>query len=247
VNWINLIQKLVNKLMRLNKYLAHSGVASRRESDRLIQEGMVTINGQVVINPAAQVVNNDEVNFDGRIVSPPKGTIVYMLNKPKNVITTTRDTHGRKTVLDFVPSQRRLFPIGRLDKDTTGLILITDNGELANYLMHPKNKIPRFYKIEIEGRLSQKEIAKVKKGVFIGDGEFGRGMIEKQTTNKTHSTIQIKLQEGKKREVRRIFNFLGKKVYSLHRYQIGNLRIRNLPMGQFRELDEKETMKLRLN
>jgi len=233
--------------MRLNKYLARSGIASRRESDRLIQEGMVTINGQVVINPATQVTDNDEVSFDGRIVSPSKDTLVYMLNKPRNVITTTRDTHGRKTVLDFVPSQRRLFPIGRLDKDTTGLILITDNGELANYLMHPKNKIPRFYKIEIEGRLSQKEMTKVKKGVFIGDGEFGRGVIEKQTTRKTRSIITIKLQQGKKREVRRIFDFLGKEVYLLHRYQYGTLRIGNLANGQYRVLTKKEIKKLQAN
>ncbi len=129
--------------MRLNKYLAKSGVASRRESDRLIQEGTVTVNNQVTIDPAYQVQENDEITFDGKVLTIKEKTVVYMLNKPKNVITTARDTHGRKTVLDFIPSNRRLFPIGRLDKDTTGLILITDNGEFANYLMHPKNRIPR--------------------------------------------------------------------------------------------------------
>ena len=226
--------------MRLNKYLAKSGVASRRESDRLIQEGTVTVNGQVMTDPAYQVQGNDKITFDGKAITPQEKTVVYMLNKPKNVITTARDEYGRKTVLDLVPSNRRLFPIGRLDKDTTGLILITDNGELANYLMHPKNRVSRFYEVEIEGSLNSKEIAKVKKGIFIGDGEFGRGVIEKQITRKTRSIIIIRLQQGKKREVRRIFYFLGKKVYTLHRFQYGTIKLGNLQYGQWRGLTEKE-------
>ena len=231
---------MMDKLMRLNKYLAQSGVASRRESDRLIQEGTVTVNGQVMLDPAYQVQADDDVRFDGKLLIPQEKTVVYMLNKPKNVITTARDEFGRKTVLDLVPSNRRLFPIGRLDKDTTGLILITDNGELANYLMHPKNRIPRYYELEIEGKLNSKEIAKIKKGIFIGDNEFGRGVVEKQATRKTRSIITIRLQQGKKREVRRMFYFLGKKVYTLHRFQYGSLKIGDLKIGQWRGLTQKE-------
>ena len=230
--------------MRLNKYLAESGVPSRRESDRLIQEGTVTVNGQVMIDPAYQVRENDEVTFDGKVLTPQEGTVVYMLNKPKNVITTARDEYGRKTVMDLIPSNRRLFPIGRLDKDTTGIILITDNGELANYLMHPKNRVSRFYESEIEGQLNPKEIAKIKKGIFIGDGEFGRGEILKQVTRKTRSTITICLQQGKKREIRRIFYSLGKKVYSLHRFQYGTMVLGNLQPGQWRGLTQKEVNSL---
>ncbi len=226
--------------MRLNKYLAQSGVASRRESDRLIQEGTVMVNDQVMIDPAYQVQENDHVTFDGKLLKPQENTVVYMLNKPKNVITTAQDTHGRKTVLDLIPSNRRLFPIGRLDKDTTGLILITDNGELANYLMHPKNRVPRLYEAEIEGHLNSKEIAKIKKGIFIGDGEFGKGEIVKQITRKTRSIITIRLQQGKKREIRRIFYFIGKKVFSLHRFQYGTIKIGDLQSGQWRGLTQKE-------
>jgi len=226
--------------MRLNKYLAKSGVASRRESDRLIQEGTVTVNGRVVIDPAYQVQENDSIKFDGQLLEPQEKNVVYMLNKPKNVITTARDEFGRKTVLDLVPSNRRLFPIGRLDKDTTGLILLTDNGELANYLMHPRNRIPRYYELEIEGKVSHKEIAKLKKGIFIGDGEFGRGVIERQITQKTRSNIIIRLQQGKKREVRRIFFSLGKTVYSLNRFQYGSLKLGDLQLGQWRGLSQKE-------
>jgi len=230
--------------MRLNKYLAQSGVASRRESDRLIQEGTVTVNGHVMIDPAYQVQENDEVTFDGKLLAPQESTVVYMLNKPKNVITTARDEYGRKTVMDLIPSNRRLFPIGRLDKDTTGIILITDNGELANYLMHPKNRVSRFYEAEIDGQLNPKEIAKIKKGIFIGDGEFGRGEILKQVTRKTRSTITIRLQQGKKREIRRIFYSLGKKVYSLHRFQYGTMVLGNLQPGLWRGLTQKEVNSL---
>jgi pseudouridine synthase len=206
----------------------------------LIQEGTVTVNGQVMIDPAYQVQENDHVTFDGKVLKPQENTVVYMLNKPKNVITTAQDTHGRKTVLDLIPSNRRLFPIGRLDKDTTGLILITDNGELANYLMHPKNRIPRLYEAEIERHLNPKEIAKIKKGIFIGDGEFGRGEIVKQITRKTRSIITISLQQGKKREIRRIFDFLGKKVYRLHRFQYGTIKLGDLQSGKWRGLTQKE-------
>ncbi|MFC1535897.1 pseudouridine synthase [Candidatus Neomarinimicrobiota bacterium] len=228
----------------MNKYLAQSGVASRRESDRLIQEGTVTVNGHVMIDPAYQVQKKDEVTFDGKILTPQESTVVYMLNKPKNVITTTRDEYGRKTVMDLIPSNRRLFPIGRLDKDTTGIILITDNGELANYLMHPKNRVSRFYEAKIEGQLNPKEIAKIKKGIFIGDGEFGSGEIVKQVTRKTRSTITIRLQQGKKREIRRIFYSLGKKVYALHRFQYGTMVLGNLQPGQWRGLTQKEVNSL---
>ncbi len=226
--------------MRLNKYLAKSGVASRRESDRLIQEGTVTVNGQVTIDPAYRVQENEIVTFDRKVLMLQEKTVVYMLNKPKNVISTAHDDYRRRTVLDLIPSNRRLFPVGRLDKDTTGLILITDNGELANYLMHPKNRISRFYEVEIEGKLNSKEITKIRKGIFIGDGEFGKGEIVKQITRKTRSILTIRLQQGKKREVHRILYFLGKKVYALHRFQYGTIKIGNLQSGQWRGLTQEE-------
>ena len=230
--------------MRLNRYLAHAGVASRRESDRLIQEGVVSVNGKLMMDPAYNVQSDDVVMFDGQVLEIQSETVVYMLNKPKNVITTAKDTHGRKTVLDLVPANLRLFPIGRLDKDTTGLILLTNDGELANYLMHPRNRIPRYYEVEIDGRLTDKEISKIKKGIFIGDGEWGKGEVVNQVTKKGRSTIQILLHQGKKREVRRIFEFLSKKVFSLHRYQYGNLMLGNLKPGQFRTLSKAEVNKL---
>lgn len=231
--------------MRLNKYLAHAGVASRRESDRLIQEGIVSVNGELMMDPAYQVQSDDVVIFDGQVLELQSETVVYILNKPKNVITTAKDTHGRKTVLDLVPANMRLFPIGRLDKDTTGLLLLTNVGELANYLMHPRNRVPRYYEVEINGRLTDKEIGKIKKGIFIGDGEWGKGQVINQFTKKGRSTVYILLHQGKKREVRRIFEFLSKKVFHLHRYQYGNLTLGNLKPGQFRTLSKAEIKKLK--
>jgi pseudouridine synthase len=193
------------------------------------------------------VKKDDVVKYDGQKLSLVTETIVIMLNKPKNIITTAKDTHNRKTVLDLIPLQNRLFPIGRLDKDTTGLVFLTNNGELANYLMHPKNRIPRIYQAEIEGKLNQKSIMKMKKGIYIGDGEFGRSEFVRQKSVKKRSIVTLKLYEGKKREIRRIFRFLKIKLFSLQRVQYGEIILGNLPTGHWRILSEKETKILKNN
>ena len=233
--------------MRLNKYLAKSGVASRRESDKLIQAATTFVNGKLITDPAFNVKKDDVVKYDGQKLSLVTETIVIMLNKPKNIITTAKDTHNRKTVLDLIPLQNRLFPVGRLDKDTTGLVFLTNNGELANYLMHPKNRIPRIYQAEIEGKLNQKSIMKMKKGIYIGDGEFGRSEFVRQKSVKKRSIVTLKLYEGKKREIRRIFRFLKIKLFSLQRVQYGEIILGNLPTGHWRILSEKETKILKNN
>ena len=233
--------------MRLNKYLAKSGVASRRKSDKLIQDATTFVNGKLITDPAFNVKKDDVVKYDGQKLSLVTETIIIMLNKPKNIITTAKDTHNRKTVLDLIPLQNRLFPVGRLDKDTTGLVFLTNNGELANYLMHPKNRIPRIYQAEIEGKLNQKAIMKMKKGLYIGDGEFGRSEFVRQKSVKKRSIVTLKLYEGKKREIRRIFRFLKIKLFSLQRVQYGEIILGNLPTGHWRILSEKETKILKNN
>ena len=233
--------------MRLNKYLAKSGVASRRKSDKLIQAATTFVNGELITDPAFNVKIDDVVKYDGQKLSLVTEIMVIMLNKPKNIITTVKDTHNRKTVLDLIPITNRLFPIGRLDKDTTGLVFLTNNGELANYLMHPKNKIPRVYQAEIEGKLNQKAITKMKKGIYIGDGEFGRSEFVHQKTVKKRSIVTLKLHEGKKREIRRIFRFLKIKLFSLQRIQYGEIILGNLPLGHWRFLSVDETEILKNN
>ena len=231
--------------MRLNKYLAKSGVASRRKSDKLIQDATTYVNGQLVTDPAYNVKDNDIIKFEGKTLSLISESFVILLNKPKNVITTAKDTHNRKTVLDIIPMNNRMFPVGRLDKDTTGLVFLTNDGELANFLMHPRNRIPRIYEAEIEGKLNSLDIRRIEKGIYIGDGVFGRGEFISQHTKKKRSIVNLKLFEGKKREVRRIFRFLKKKLFSLRRTAYGDIKLGNLPLGNWRKLSIKETEILR--
>lgn len=226
--------------MRLNKYLAKCGVSSRRGADELIQRGTTMVNGELVLDPAMAVTEKDEIIFDGQKVMPIHERIIYMLNKPKNVITTVKDTHGRRTVMEYVPSGVRLVPVGRLDKDTTGLILLTNDGDLLQFLTHPKNRIPREYTAEIDGIISPSQIAKLKKGLYIGDGEYGRAEVLRQKKIKGRSNVTLRLHQGKKREIRRMCYHLGIKLHRLKRISFGPIVMTNLKVGEFRGLTVKE-------
>lgn len=231
--------------MRLNKFLANAGVASRRESDRLVQAALVQVNGVVVTDPALDVDVNDVVIFNDQRVTLPDNIVVILLNKTKGVITTTSDPQGRKTVMDAIPLKMRLFPVGRLDKDTTGLILLTNDGELANNLMHPRNRVPKIYEAVIEGRLSDKEISKIRKGVFIGEGLFGRAEVLSQVTVRKRTRVRMKLHHGKKREIRRIFEFLNFRIFSLTRVAYGSLTLEGVAPGSWRYLTPEEIESLK--
>jgi len=192
--------------MRLNKYLAQSGVSSRREADELIQGATVTVNGIVEINPAYNVQSSDEVRYDNKRIQPESNIRLILLNKPNGYITTVKDPLRRKTVMDLIQSDERLFPVGRLDKDTTGLLILTNDGELANRLMHPKNRIPRIYKVEIDNTFRNWEIIRMKKKVYIGQKEWGRAEVVEQKQHKGRAIVRLRLYEGKKREVRRLMS-----------------------------------------
>ncbi len=231
--------------MRLNKFLAKSGVASRRESDRLIQAATTTVNGKVVIDPAYQVQPDDDVKFDGVILKVTTDIMVIALHKPKGVITTAKDTHGRRTVFDYVSVQERLFTVGRLDKDTTGLILLTNDGELANRLMHPRYRVPRVYEAIIAGSLDEKTVQKIRKGIFIGNDEWGKADILEQRRTKGRSTVHLRLRQGKKREIRRIFEFLNIRLFSLKRLSYGAIELGDLPIGLWRKLTPNEMAQIK--
>ena len=226
--------------MRLNKFLAKSGVASRRKSDKLIQMATTEVNGKVCLDPAYNVTHNDSVYFDGKIVKLIEEKVVYMLNKPDKVITTVSDTHGRKTVMDYIDSKFRITPIGRLDKQTTGLLLLTNDGDLHHYLTHPSHMVAKDYEAIIEGKISDNQRKKLKRGIYIGYKEYGRAEIIKQETLKGRSNVQLRLRQGKKREIRRIFFRLKIKLLSLKRIGYSNLKLGNLKVGQYRELNLKE-------
>jgi len=232
--------------MRLNKYLARSGVASRREADRLIQSGTTMVNGKLILDPAYDVTEKDKVIFDGQKVQPIQTERFIMLNKPSGVLTTTQDPFGRKSVLDVVDINERIFTIGRLDRDTTGLLILTNSGEIANRLMHPRYHVPRIYKVTIEGRMTQDQIRHVKQKVYIGDHEFGRAEVVKQITVKKRSTVFLRLYEGKKREIRRIFYHLNIRLFDLTRIEFGPIKLDpKLKPGQFRELTLEEIQTLK--
>lgn len=231
--------------MRLNKYLAQAGVASRRSAEALIKAATTMVNGKLVTDPARDIEPEDIVTYDGRRLSIVSKTQVIILNKPTGVITTVSDEKGRKSVLDFVPHKERLFPVGRLDRDTTGLVLLTNDGALSNRLAHPRWRIPRLYEAVIDRPLSQREIGRLSKGIFIGEGEFGKAEIVDQSTVKSRTTVILRLRRGKKREIRRLFYYLKRKLFSLHRTQFGPLNLGDLPVGQWRQLSDPEVTQLK--
>ena len=231
--------------MRLNKFLAQTGVASRRKADELIQMATTEVNGKICLDPAYDVKDSDVIKYDGQKVKPVQEKIVIMLHKPKKVITTVKDTHGRKTVLDIVPSKYRLTPVGRLDQDTTGLLLLTNDGDLHQYLTHPKNRIPKDYEAVIEGRMTASQIQKLIRGIYIGDKEYGKAEIVSQDTKKGRSVVILRLHHGKKREIRRIIHRLKLKLLSLKRIRFAGLELGDLPEHHYRTLNEKEVKLLR--
>ena len=163
-----------------------------------------------------------------------------MLNKPKKVISTVKDTHNRKIVMDYIPKKFRLNPIGRLDQNTTGLLLFTNDGDLQQFLTHPKNNVPKDYEAIIEGRLSPLQKKKIKKGIYIGFKEFGQAEVLDQVTEKTRSKVTLRLRQGKKREIRRILFKLKVKLFSLKRIGFSKIKLGNLKEGEYRELQKSE-------
>lgn len=230
--------------MRLNKYLARSGVASRRKSDELIQMATTEVNGKICLDPAYDVRPGDKIHFDGRRLIPSNEKIVYMLNKPEKVITTVSDTHGRRTVMDYVKSKLRVSPVGRLDQQTKGLLLLTNDGDLHHFLTHPSNQVPKDYEAIIEGRVDPVNIRKLSRGIYIGDKEYGRAEMIGQETEKGRSKVKLRLRQGKKREIRRIFFRLKIKLFSLKRIGYSNLKLGNLNEGEYRQLTAKEIKSL---
>src|SRR5438309_6018935 len=184
--------------MRLAKFLAHSGVASRRAAEGLIAQGRVTVGREVVTDPARDVDGSEPVAVDRRVVGPPEDRVVYALNKPAGVVSTAKDTHGRRTVVDLVPSPRRLYPVGRLDADTTGLILLTDDGELAQRLTHPSQEVPKTYRARVaDGPVSSSALHRLRTGLVLDDGRTAPARV----TQPRPGVLELTIHEGRKRQV----------------------------------------------
>lgn len=228
--------------MRLVKFLAVAGVASRRESEKLIAAGRITVKGKTVLNPAIDVEDSDEVAFDGeRVKIGQRKRVVYALNKPMGVVSTASDTHGRRTVVELILDSQRLYPVGRLDIDTTGLILITNDGDLAYRLTHPSFEVPKTYRAKIGNPpVSQKAILKLRKGLRLEDGRTAPARVTLLAPN----LVEITIHEGRKRQVRRMLTAVGHDVNSLERIKFGNLGLGRLARGKYRRLTEEEIEKL---
>lgn len=235
-----------NMSERLQKYLARSGVASRRKCDEYIAAGLVRVNGRTVSVPGMKIIpGKDVVEFGGREVVPEKKRY-FVFNKPAGVITSARDTHGRKTVLDYFSGlDVRVFPIGRLDYDTEGLLLFTNDGEFANTLIHPSFKVWKKYVAETDRYIEDSKIVRMREGMILEDGPTLPARVRIMDRNKGFSKIEISIREGRKRQVRRMFAAVGAKKIKLKRTEIGGLTLNGLASGDFRELKTEEVDMLR--
>ena len=226
--------------MRLVKYLAHSGVASRRAAERLIADGRVRVGGAVVTDPARDVDESSGVEVDGAAVAPEPRE-AYAVNKPAGVVSTASDTHGRPTVTSLVRSERRLYPVGRLDADTTGLILLTNDGELANRLMHPRYEVPKVYRATVApAPVPERALRALRQGVELDDGVTAPARVRQLRPG----VLEITISEGRKRQVRRMCEAVGHPVTRLERVAFGPLRLGDVPEGGHRRLSAAEIERL---
>ncbi len=233
---------------RLQKYIARCGITSRRKAEELIVNGKVKVNGIVVSELGTKIdADIDSVTVDNNKISESNQLIYIKLYKPEGYVTTVKDQFGRKTVLDLIEIKERIYPIGRLDYNTSGLLLLTNDGDLANKLMHPKYHIYKTYVAEVDGRINDEEINKLKTGVIIEDYKTAPARVRLLNSSKNTSTVEISIYEGKNRQVRKMLDAVGHKVLTLKRVSMGQITLDNLKPGSWTYLNEDEIKFLRRN
>ncbi len=226
--------------MRLNRYIANAGVCSRREADTYITAGMVTVNGKPVTELGAKVKPDDEVRFDGRRLNPEK-KVYLLLNKPKNYVTTTDDPHADKIVMELIKNacSERIYPVGRLDRNTTGVLLFTNDGDLSKRLTHPSHKMKKIYQVSLDKPVEKAHLEEIANGIELEDGPISADDIS-YINNEAKTEVGIEIHSGKNRIVRRIFEHFDYRVKKLDRVYFAGLTKKNLPRGKWRFLSEKE-------
>ena len=232
--------------MPLNKFIAHAGVCGRREAAELVKEGKVTVNGDKIFEPGYKVTGNDKVIVKGKQVFLQRNSVYILLNKPKDFLTTSNDPQGRKTVLDLVKhaTQERVYPIGRLDRNTTGVLLLTNDGELAQKLTHPSFEVKKIYEVTLDKAVTKKDLESILSGITLEDGLVKADAVG-YTDAKDKTVVGIEIHSGRNRIVRRIFEHLGYDVKSLDRVMFANLTKKNVERGKWRLLQEKEVRLLK--
>lgn len=227
--------------MRLAKFLAHGGVASRRKAEEIIAKGLVTVGGEVVTDPARDVGEGDDVRVNGAPVAAETRE-VWMVNKPAGVVSTAREPGSRPAVVELVDTPARLYPVGRLDADSTGLLLLTNDGELANRLTHPRYEVPKTYRAHLQAPIADRDLERLRNGVELEDGPTAPTEIRRLADRE----IEVVLREGRNRQVRRMLEAVGNKVVALRRVRFGPLELGGLKEGRARKLSANEIAQLRL-
>lgn len=232
--------------MPLNKYIAHAGVAARREAAELVKKGLVKVNGNLVTEPGHKVTANDDVRVNGKKIFLAKNLVYILLNKPKDYITTTDDPQGRKTVLDLISraTTERVYPVGRLDRNTSGVLLLTNDGELAQKLTHPSNEIKKVYHVTLNKPLEKKDFDQILAGIVLEDGPANVDVLA-YADIKDKTQVGVEIHSGRNRIVRRIFESLGYDVKNLDRVIFAGLTKKNIERGKWRFLNEKEVRDLK--
>ncbi len=226
--------------MRINKYLSGCGIDSRRKCEKLVTDGRVRVNGKTVIELGTDVKEGDAVEVDGKRVALTFKKIYIMLNKPKGCVCTVSDDKGRKTVIDFVNIKERLFPVGRLDYDTEGLLLLTNDGDLANKITHPKNEVKKTYSVRVEGEPTAAELKRLRNGIEYNGVKYSGADIAVIGAEEGATRLEITITEGKNHEIKNMIESLGRRVLFLKRISIGGIRLGGLSRGEWRYLNSRE-------
>lgn len=231
---------MVELKMRINKFVAECGVASRRNADILISEGKVKVNGKIAVTGMEIDVQNDSVTVDGHKIKPVNNFTYIMFNKPKGCVATVSDEKDRKTIFDYIDLKERLFPVGRLDYDSEGLLLVTNDGDFAYRLTHPSNEVPKTYLVKIEGDLEESKLALLRKGVELDGVKTHRAKIKLKKFENGITEYEMTIYEGKNRQIRRMFETVGANVIFLKRIAVGDVRLGGLARSKYRFLTNSE-------
>jgi 23S rRNA pseudouridine2605 synthase len=232
--------------MRVNRYIAQAGVASRRKADEFIFAGRVAVNGIRIDAPGIDIAEGDVVSVDGKNITRRSRLVYVALNKPVGYITTTEDDRDRPTVMELVSDiEERVYPVGRLDADTTGLLIMTNDGDLAYRLTHPKTEIVKTYRARVAGVISRERLSRLRRGVDIGGYITASAEVELIKQGKSSALVEMRIHEGKNRQIRKMFAAVGNRVLELQRTAVGEIRLGNLKEGHYRKLKQNEIAELK--